>query len=60
MKPDTLCEAPVIVKVTSLQAVVEPGQNCSLHLLPEGVMLVLLGTATPVNDPAASKDPEIT
>lgn len=56
----TLCEAPEMVKVTEEQAVVAAGQNCARQPLPEGVMLVLLGTSALANEPVASKEPEIT
>jgi len=56
----TLCVAPEMVKTTEEQAVVAAGHTCNLQPLPEGVMLVLLGTKALANEPVASKLPEMT
>ena len=45
---------PVIVRFCEKQGVVAAGHTCTVHVLPDGVMKLLLGTATPENEPVLS------
>lgn len=47
-------DPPVIVRFADEHGVVEAGQACTVHVLPEGVIDVLLGTTTPENEPEPS------
>src|SRR6266850_5561531 len=53
------CDAPVIVNSFTEHEVVDAGHALKTHVLPAGVMLVLLGTSAPEKEPVASSDPEI-
>jgi hypothetical protein len=55
-----VCVAPVMVISKLEQEEVAAGQTCRRHLLPAGVMNVLLGTGAFTKRPAPFKTPEIT
>jgi hypothetical protein len=48
------CVVPVIVKFCEKHGVVAAGQTCTVKVLPDGVMVLLSGTASPENDPVPS------